>query len=125
MSNDKNTNAIQNSVTSIYAELLQKRKEEREAKEIRKMQKKEEKAAAKLEKEENEPKLSKKEKRARELENWKEIVVGLTGDDLDYISDSKKPKKKKYSKWIDDDDSQILPENHSLLCKAQVRLLYS
>ena len=110
MSNDKNTNAMQNSVTSIYAELLQKRKEEREAKEIRKMQKKEEKAAAKLEKEENEPKLSKKEKRARELENWKEIVVGLTGDDLDYISDSKKPKKKKYSKWIDDDDSQILPE---------------
>ena len=45
MSNDKNTNAIQNSVTSIYAELLQKRKEEREAKELRKMQKKEEKAA--------------------------------------------------------------------------------
>ena len=38
-----------------------------------------------------------------EFDNWKEIVVGLTGDDLDYVS-PKKNKKKKYRKWIGEDD---------------------
>lgn len=56
----------------------------------------------KAEEEANETKLTKKEKRQAEFDNWKSIVVGLTGDDIEYTNDKKS--KKKYRKWIDDDD---------------------
>ena len=91
------------SVASIYSELLSKRKQEKEAKEEKKRQEEElreqEKESAKTN--EDGTKLSKKERREAELDNWKEVIVGLTGDDLEYSSPKKS--KKKYRKWIDDD----------------------
>lgn len=97
------TDEIKKSVTSIYAEVLNKRRAEKEAKEEAIIKEKEEKRLAKEEEEKNEPKLTKKEKRAQELASWESVIVGLTGDDLEY-SDDKKAKKKKYKKWIDDDE---------------------
>lgn len=96
---------VKTSVSSIYAALLSKRQAKKEMEEEQKRMErelKEAERAEKAEKEADEPKLSKKEKRQKELDAWKEIVVGLTGDDLEYSS--KKKNKKKYRKWIDDDD---------------------
>jgi hypothetical protein len=100
---------VKKSVSSIYSELLNKRRAERE---IRIEQKRLEKESKMREKEEdskssdseNDKELTKKEKREAELDSWKDIVVGLTGDDLEYI----KPKKgkKKYKKWIDEDTGE-------------------
>lgn len=107
---DKITNTtsddIRVSVASIYSDLLEKRRLEREAKEEKKRQEREARQREKEEKESSEDgsKKSKKEKRAVELDNWKEVIVGLTGDDLEY-SDEKKSKKK-YRKWIDDEDGK-------------------
>jgi hypothetical protein len=96
--------AVKASVTSIYSELLEKRRLEREAKEEAKRIAKEEKEAAKAEKAEDDViKMTKKERRQRELDNWKAVVMDLTGDDLEYVDEGKK--KKKYRKWIDDDAS--------------------
>lgn len=96
------------SVSSIYADILNKRRmreeEKRERKKAEKAEKKERKEQKIAEGEEEAvEKLSKKERRERNLENWREVIIGLTGDDLDY-SDEKKGKKK-YRKWIDDDSS--------------------
>ena len=99
--------ALNNSVSSLYAELLNRRRSEKAHKEEEKRMRKELKAQEKEEKkaqEKEEPKLSKKEKRQNDLEAWKEIVIGLTGDDIEY-SEKKKNKKRKYRKWIDDDDT--------------------
>ena len=95
---------IKTSVSSIYSQLISKRREEEK---VREQQKAEEKAIRKAEKEEEEKeKLSKKEKNKAAVENWQGILVGLTGDDLEY-SDKKKSRKKKYKKWIDDDENSI------------------
>ena len=105
---EKQTNSedqVKASVSSIYAQLLSKRKSERAMKEEQKRMERELKEQEDVDKkaeEENEPKLSNKEKRQKELDAWKEIVIGLTGDDLEYTP--KKKSKKKYRKWIDDDD---------------------
>ena len=105
---DKVTNTtsedVEKSIGSIYAKLLAKRKAEKEAKDAKK---EEEKALRKQEEEEkytkeDGTKMSKKEKAERDLDNWKEVVIGLTGEDLEYTS--KKKNKKKYRKWIDDDE---------------------
>ena len=98
---------IRASVSSIYAQLLSKRREEKEAREEQKRQEDElreqEKEASKLN--EDGTKMSKKERRAAEFDNWKEVIIGLTGDDLEYSDSGKKEKKKKkYKKWIDDDN---------------------
>jgi len=46
--------------------------------------------------------LSRKEKQQRSLESFRDVVINLTGDDLEYVG--KRPtKRKKYGKWIDDD----------------------
>lgn len=96
------SDTIRTSVSSIYSDLLRKRTIEREQKEEIKRQKKEEERQRKAEKKESqEANLSKSERRKMEMDTWKEIVIGLTGDDLDY-ADDKKPKKKKYRQWIDD-----------------------
>lgn len=109
MGKTKNTTSqdVQTSISSIYSSLLEKRRIEREEREEKRREEIEAKAAAKAEekekkKNEDPTKLSKKERRAAELESWKEIVVGLTGDDLEYAPQKKS--KKKYRKWIDDDD---------------------
>lgn len=98
---------VRASVSSIYSELLSKRQVEREKKEEERRQreeaKREEREKEKQEgKDDKVIKMTKKQRREAELDNWKEIVVGLTGDDLEY-SDTKN-KKKKYKKWIDDED---------------------
>lgn len=112
MTKSKTTNTtaedVRVSVGSIYAELLNKRKIEREEKEEQKRVEAEARQKEKEEKEEkyvkeDGTKMTKKERREAELDNWKEIVVGLTGDDLEYSS--KKSKKKKYRKWIGDEDT--------------------
>lgn len=95
---------VRESVSSIYAELLKARKLEKEAKEEKKRLKKEEKKKEKEEKEEQESKMTKKERREAEFNAWKDIIEGLTGDDLEYKKSKKK--KKKYRKWIDDDNDQ-------------------
>lgn len=93
---------VKTSVSSIYAALLSRRQAQKEMEAEQKRMDRELKEQEKEDKEADEPKLSKKEKRQKELDTWKEIVVGLTGDDLEYTS--KKKSKKKYRKWIDDDD---------------------
>ena len=102
---------IRSSISSLYADLLNRRQSEREMKKEQKRMEKELREQEKEEKKLNEDgsKMTKKEKRQAELDNWKEVVIGLTGDDLEYISDKKKNKKKKYKKWIDDDEiNQVL-----------------
>lgn len=95
------------SISSVYADLLSKRKLKEEEKAEQKRVKKELEEKEKEEKEDKEGKLTKKEKREKELDNWKQVIVGLTGDDLDY--EPKKKSKKKYRKWIDDDDFVVDP----------------
>lgn len=94
---------VQASVSTIYAELLKKRKVQREEKEAKRLKEKEEKKRKKEEKEQEESKLSKKEKRESELASWESVIIGLTGDDLEYNDSDKKSKKKKYRKWIDEE----------------------
>ena len=105
MSKTKNTTSedVRASVSSIYSQLLSKRREEKEAKEERKRQEEELREQEKESKKQSDDgtKLSKKERREAEFDNWKEVIVGLTGDDLEYSSDKKS--KKKYRKWIDDE----------------------
>jgi len=100
---------VRASVASIYSELLSKRKQEREVREEQKRIEEELREKEKEEKKYNDDgvKKSKKERREAEFDNWKEIIVGLTGDDLEYSNPKKN--KKKYKKWIDDEqDTPIL-----------------
>ena len=97
---------VQTSVASLYANILAKRKAERSE---RQRIEDEEKAARKAEKEAAKAEgkketLTKKEKRDQQFANWQSVIVGLTGDDLEYSSDRKK-RKKKYKNWIGDEDS--------------------
>ena len=100
----KTPDMVRASVSSIYSDLLRKRSIEREQKEelkrIQKEEKKQRREEKSAEKKEN---MTKEERRQAEVDAWKEIVVGLTGDDLDYSSPKKG--KKKYRKWIDDKDN--------------------
>ena len=107
---DNTEENIKASIGSIYASLLNKRAQEKEQREELKRIEKEAKEAEKAEKKDEEKeKLTKKEKRKKELDNWKNIVTSITGDDLEYSD--KKTKKKKYHKWIDDDlDNAIKSE---------------
>lgn len=110
MSDEKKTTGttseeVRVSVSSLYSELLNKRRKEKEEKDLRKAQEKEERQREKEEQEAAQGKLSKKERRQAELDSWKEVIVGLTGDDLEYSKPKKN--KKKYRKWIGDDDTTI------------------
>ena len=106
---EKSSNTTQEnvraSISTIYSDLLNKRRIEREHKEeLKRMEKEAKKEKKKEEKEKDEANMSKKERRQAELDSCKEIIVGPTGDDLEY-SDSTKSKKK-YRKWIDDESDQ-------------------
>ena len=105
MNKVKNTTEsdIKASVSSIYSALLAKRQHEKEIREEKHREEIERRQHEKEEKytKDDGSKMSKKERREAELDSWKEIIIGLTGDDLEY-SDKKK-KKKKYRKWIDDE----------------------
>jgi hypothetical protein len=103
---DKNKNTMETdvraSVGSLYADLLKKRQNDRATKEEEKRIKKETKKSAETEEQEEKPELSKKEKRQAEMDAWKEVIIGLTGDDLEYAKPKKS--KKKYKKWIGEED---------------------
>ena len=104
---------VRTSVASIYSELLDKRRVEREEREAKKHQEAEARRQEKEEKSlrEDGTKMTKKERREAEVNAWKEIIIGLTGDDLEYSSDKKQ--KKKYRKWIGEDDvTTILTPKH-------------
>ncbi len=104
--NTTTSDDVKASISSIYSDLLKKRTIEYEHKQELKRLKEEEKKQQKEEKKEEKNKnLTKEERRKAEIDRWKEVIIGLTGDDLDYSSD-KKNKKKKYKKWIDDDSDQ-------------------
>lgn len=95
---------VRSSVSNIYSDLLSRRRAERAEKEERKEEEREAKRAAKKEKEidpETGKPKSKKDKREQEYDAWKEVVVGLTGDDLEYVQPKKN--KKKYKKWLGED----------------------
>ena len=93
---------VKQSVSSIYSELINKRRNERDIKIEERRLEKEVRDQAKEDSSNSEEKpLTKKEKRESDLNSWKETIIGLTGDDLDYVSTSKN--KKKYKKWIDED----------------------
>jgi hypothetical protein len=110
---DKNksnsSDEIRKSVGSIYSALLDKRHKAHEEKEERRKAEAEERKAeedAKYTKEDG-TKMSKKERRKSDLERWESVLIGLTGDDLEYSS-KKGEKKKKYRKWIDDDVNSVI-----------------
>ena len=90
---DTNENNVKASVSSLYAALMSKRQAKKVMEEEQKRMDAELKEQEKQDQEE-EVKLSKKEKRQKELDAWKEIVIGLTWDDLEY-SEKKKSKKNK------------------------------
>ena len=99
MTNDTEKN-VEKSISSIYSQLLNKRREEKDKRNEEKRLAKE---ARKIEKEEeNYNPLTKKEKREASISKWSDILVGLTGDDLEYSSDKKK-NKKRFKKWILED----------------------
>lgn len=109
--NSTSPDEVRTSVASIYSDLLDRRRVKEEAKAEKKRLEKE---ARKIEKEakytkEDGTKMSKKERRELELNAWRDIIVGLTGDDLEYTNPNKK-KKKKYKKWIDDDAKILTPK---------------
>lgn len=97
MSKNTNTTAedVRASVAYLYSDLLEKRRLEREAKEEQRRQEREERRQAKEAEKlaEDGTKKSKKERHQEELDNWKEVIVGLTGDDLEYSSPKKGKKK--------------------------------
>jgi hypothetical protein len=92
------------SIQSIYEAILEKRKKDKEEKEAKKALEKEEKRL-KINESGEEILMSKKEKRESDLNSWKSIIVGLTGEDLEYISPKKN--KRKYKKWINEDIETI------------------
>jgi len=93
------------SMASIYSDLIKKRQSDKEAKEEQKRLEKEAKKIEKEGTEEDRPK-TKKEKRQAELDAWKEIIIGLTGEDLDYVPQKKN--KRKYKKWIGDETDNVV-----------------
>ena len=99
------TEKVEQSVTSIYSDLLKKRREIKEEKEEKKRLKKE---AENIEVEDvpEETPKTKKEKKEEAFKNWQTIIIGLTGEDLEYKP--KRSNKKKYKKWIDDDIENIV-----------------
>ena len=106
MAKIKNTTSedVRSSVASIYSDLLSRRRQEKEERDERKRleeEAKQQEKELKKSEEKDAVKMSKEERRKAELDNWKEIIVDLTGEDLEYSSPRKN--KKKYRKWIDDD----------------------
>jgi len=89
---------VELSVGNLYADLVRERQRLKEEKRLQKAMAKESEEAK--DQEDGHP-LTRKEKRERSLESWKDVIVTLTGDDLEYITPKKN--KKKYRKWIDDD----------------------
>lgn len=104
MANDMEKH-VSMSISSIYGKLLQEREEEKQRKKEEKLLAKEkEKQEESIDTVEDRP-LTKKEKKEKSLEQWRDVIVNLTGDDLEYVSPKKK--KNKYKQWIGEDDDII------------------
>lgn len=101
-----NENEIRNSISSIYNQLLNKRQKEKEAKLEAVSEQDEE--VVEYKEEDKVIKMSKKERRQAEIDNWKSVISDLVGDD--FVFEEKKEKKKKYKKWIDDEDDNKVIE---------------
>ena len=106
MANDKTE--IRNSISSIYSQLLNKRANERELKIQQKAEEVNNDSEEIVEQKDDIIKMSKKEKRAAEIDNWKSVISELVGDDFAF--EEKKEKKKKYKKWIDEEDDNKVIE---------------
>ena len=104
----KTDKEISSSVGSIYNALLEKRRAKEEEKREERLRKEEErlkeKEEAYLNPDSNQV-MSKKEKAQLALDSWREVVVGLTGDDLEYVSEKKS--KKKYRQWLGEDEEIV------------------
>jgi len=88
---------VSSSIYSIYEKLMKEKSEKKEEKKRLKLEKKLEKSEKKKTKQERE------EEYKNNLDKWEESLYNLTGDELEY---SEKPKKKKkYTKWIGEDDT--------------------
>lgn len=105
---EKMQDNMQASIHSIYSQLLNKRQQERDERKARKEEERIEAAKEEEEKftKEDGTKMTKKERRETEAENWRDVITNLTGDDLEYKS--KKKNKKKYRKWIDDENPNTI-----------------
>lgn len=101
-------NNVANSITDIYAKLVERRNKEKEDRDAAKLLAKSEKPKDDVT---TEKPLTKKQKKEAKIATWSEILIGLRGEDLDYIRPKKS--KKKYKKWIDDDVDTALLFNKS------------
>ena len=101
---DSTAEDVRSSVSSLYSSLLAKRQQMKEQEEQAEAERRAEKEKKYIR--EDGTKMSKKERRQLDYDNWKELVVSLTGDDLEYTNKGKKGKKK-YPKWIDDETDTI------------------
>ena len=122
MSKKQNTmeDDVRTSVSSLYASFCKKREDEKLARKEEKRLKKESEKIEENTSSNNAPELSKKEKRQAEMDAWKEIVIGLTGDDLEYSKPKKS--KKKYKKWIgEEDDISITTDKPKKVKKKNYR----
>ena len=87
---------VRASISSIYADLISKKQAAREAREEERRQQKLEEKEKRVK--EDGTKMTKRERRQAEFDNWKEVIFGLTGDDLEYSSPKKNKKKKERRK---------------------------
>jgi hypothetical protein len=116
---------VQQSVLQIYSGILKNRadehnklaEEKRALKEAKQAERDQESKTSENGENEDRP-LTKKEKQERALDSWKDVIVNLTGDDLDYVKPKKN--KKKYKQWIDEDSTgnMILVEKSKKKKKA-------
>lgn len=104
---DKHVDELERSVGTLYENLLRERQRKQEEKRKRKAELSE--TTDTLEDGTDEPPvLTKAEKKKRIEESWHELMTNLTGDDLE-LSKPKKGKRKKYRKWIgEEDDGTVL-----------------
>ena len=88
---------VTSSIYSIYEKLMKEKANKKEEKKKLKLEKKLEKSEKKKTKEEKEAEYR------NSLDKWEESLYNLTGEELEY---SEKPKKKKkYTKWIGEEDT--------------------
>lgn len=105
--NKSQSEKVSNSVAEIYANLIAKREEAKK----KRAERMEEEVEQSTENESDElsseedgkiKPMTKEEKRAASFDKWKDVMVNLTGEDIEYLRPSKKTKK--YKKWIDEDE---------------------
>lgn len=102
----ENAGELERSVGVLYENLLRQRQQKQEEKQRLKAEKKAALAETVDTDDEDSPQLSKAEKKKKVEESWRNLMTNLTGDDLEYSS-PKKGKRKKYRKWIGEDENSV------------------